>query len=88
MSGFSYPATNMPPALQAVSYLFPLRHYYLSYVDIALYGNGIAYYWTSIFAFAVFLLLGMVGIVLLSRETRRLRGSVAREVSPVKTDGQ
>ncbi len=88
MSGFSYPATNMPPFLQSVSYLFPLRHYYLSYVDIALYGNGIAYYWTSLLGFMVFLLLGMVGIVLLSRETRRLRGSVAREVSPVKTDGQ
>lgn len=88
MSGFSYPATNMPPFLQSVSYLFPLRHYYLSYVDIALYGNGIAYYWTSLLGFMVFLLLGMVGIVLLSRETRRLRVSVSQEVSPVNVDVQ
>ena len=88
MSGFSYPATNMPPFLQSVSYLFPLRHYYLSYVDIALYGNGIAYYWTSLLGFMVFLLLGMVGIILLSRETRRLRGSVSQEVSPVNVDVQ
>ena len=88
MSGFSYPATNMPPFLQSVSYLFPLRHYNLSYVDIALYGNGIAYYWTSLLGFMVFLLLGMVGIVLLSRETRRLRVSVSQEVSPVNVDVQ
>ena len=38
MSGFSYPVTSMPPALQAFSFIFPLRHHYLTYVDIALYG--------------------------------------------------
>ncbi|KWW29802.1 MAG: ABC-2 Type Transporter [bacterium P3] len=76
MSGFSYPVTNMPPFLQAVSYLFPLRHYYLGYVDIALYGNGVAYYWPVLVGFAVFLLLGMAGAVLLSRETRCIRAGI------------
>ncbi|MBP5515779.1 MAG: ABC transporter permease [Bacteroidales bacterium] len=40
MAGFSYPVTSMPPALQGFSLIFPLRHYYLTYVDIALYGAG------------------------------------------------
>lgn len=79
MSGFSYPVTNMPPFLQALSNLFPLRHYYLSYVDIALYGNGIAYYWLSLFALLAFLMGGMLGILLLSRETRQIRTQLACE---------
>ncbi len=37
MAGFSYPVTSMPAALQSFSLLFPLRHYYLTYVDIALF---------------------------------------------------
>ena len=37
MSGFSFPVTSMPPAMQGFSVIFPLRHYYLTYVDIALF---------------------------------------------------
>lgn len=88
MSGFSYPATNMPPFLQSVTYLFPLRHYYLAYVDIALYGNGIAYYWPSLLAFLVFLLVGMVGVMLLSRETRRVRATLSRNTSTLNDEAQ
>ena len=71
MSGFSYPVTSMPPFLQTVSYLFPLRHYYLSYVDIALYGNGYAFFWPHIVGLLSFQLLGIVGAMLLVREIRK-----------------
>lgn len=36
--GMSYPVMAMHPTLQGVSYLFPLRHYFLLYVNCALDG--------------------------------------------------
>ncbi len=41
LSGFSYPVTSMGSALKSVCLLFPLRHYYLIYVNEALYGGGL-----------------------------------------------
>lgn len=41
--GFSFPVLAMDPTLQALSYLFPLRHYFLIYVDQALNGREIFY---------------------------------------------
>lgn len=38
ISGFSFPVMAMHPVLQALSNLFPLRHYFLIYVDQALNG--------------------------------------------------
>lgn len=43
MSGFTFPVMAMNPMLQSLSYLFPLRHYYLIYVDQALHGYPMAY---------------------------------------------
>lgn len=41
LSGFTYPVMNMPTAIQAWSYLEPLRHYYLIYVNEALMGGPV-----------------------------------------------
>ena len=41
--GFSYPLLAMDPTLQALGRLFPLRHYFLIYVDQALNGRAIYY---------------------------------------------
>lgn len=41
--GFSFPVLGMSPILQALSNLFPLRHYFLIYVDQALNGRDIYY---------------------------------------------
>lgn len=41
--GFSFPVQGMYPALQAWAYLFPLRHYFLIYVDQALNGRELYY---------------------------------------------
>jgi len=38
LSGFTYPNMGMMPFVRALSYLEPLRHYYLIYVDEALMG--------------------------------------------------
>lgn len=41
--GFSFPVLGMAPILQALTNLFPLRHYFLIYVDQALNGRDIYY---------------------------------------------
>lgn len=41
--GFSFPVQGMDPTLQALAYLFPLRHYFLIYVDQALNGRALVY---------------------------------------------
>ena len=45
--GFSFPVLGMDPTLQALSDLFPLRHYFLIYVDQALNGRPFFYSWTE-----------------------------------------
>lgn len=41
--GFSFPVLAMHPSLQALSELFPLRHYFLIYIDQALNGRDLYY---------------------------------------------
>lgn len=50
----------MDPILQKLSVLFPLRHYYLLYVNQALNGYSIAYAWHSVLALAIFALLPLL----------------------------
>ncbi len=45
--GFSFPVLGMDSTLQALSNLFPLRHYFLIYVDQALNGRPFFYSWTE-----------------------------------------
>lgn len=60
LAGFTYPVTAMDPILQKLSVLFPLRHYYLLYVNQALNGYSIAYAWHSVLALAIFALLPLL----------------------------
>lgn len=57
ISGMSFPVMAMHPTLQGLSYLFPLRHYYLLYVNCALDGYNIANAWPFALALLIFLLL-------------------------------
>lgn len=43
--GLSFPVSDMYPALHALSYLYPLRHYLLIYIDQALNGRELIYTW-------------------------------------------
>lgn len=60
ISGFSFPAFGMYAAVQAVGYLFPLRHYYLIYVSQALNGYPLAYAWKYYIFLLLFILLPFV----------------------------
>jgi len=62
ISGFTFPVTAMPPVLQAWSYLFPLRHFFLLYVDQALNGVGFAYSWYNYVSLLLFLFLPLLVI--------------------------
>lgn len=69
MAGFSYPVDSMPPALQALSYIFPLRHHYLAYAKIALFGGTFTDYWIHICMLLLFLVPGLAGGLLLVRKS-------------------
>ncbi len=60
ISGFSFPSFAMFPAVQSVSYLFPLRHYYLIYVSQALNGFPILYASKYYIGLLLFLLLPFI----------------------------
>ncbi len=57
LAGFTYPVLAMSPVLKVASWLFPLRQYYLIYVNQALNGYPIIYVWTSVIALVGFILL-------------------------------
>lgn len=58
--GFSFPVMAMHPMLQALSNLFPLRHYFLIYVDQALNGYSMTYSWTNYMALMLFIMLPFI----------------------------
>ena len=57
MCGLSFPIMGMHPTLQALANLFPLRHYFLIYVDQALNGYPMIYSWTNYVALLIFMTL-------------------------------
>lgn len=57
ITGFTFPVRSMPEAMQVFSYLFPMRHYYLIYVDRALNGVPWVYSWQPYVSLALFGLL-------------------------------
>ncbi|MDE5611627.1 MAG: ABC transporter permease, partial [Odoribacter sp.] len=57
VSGFTFPATSMPSLIQVLCYLFPVRHYYLLYVDQALNGVPLYFSWQPYVMLALFAVL-------------------------------
>ena len=57
ISGMSFPVMAMHPVLQGLCNLFPLRHYFLLYVNFALNGYGAADIWPNLVGLAAFALL-------------------------------
>lgn len=67
MAGFSFPTTAMTPLMQALSWVFPLRDYFLVYANQALNGYALVYAWRPIVAL---LLLVALPLPLLPRLKR------------------
>lgn len=70
VSGFTFPVPAMPPLIRLFSNLFPLRHYYLLYVDQALNGIPVIYSWKPYLAL---LLFGLLPLLVLPRLKRNLQ---------------
>ncbi len=58
--GMSFPVMAMHPALQGLAWLFPLRHYFLLYVNCALDGLPLSNAWPYAVALLAFAVLPMV----------------------------
>ena len=61
LSGFSFPIDAMPGFFESFSWLYPIRHYFLNYTDIAINGNNFHQCWPhfcALLAFGFLLLLG------------------------------
>ncbi len=64
ISGFTFPTSAMPYPIQALSYLFPIRHYFVIYVDQALNGAPLYY---SLPHYIALLAMVLLPILLLRR---------------------
>ena len=67
LSGFTLPIEAMPPYIQGLAAAFPLRHYYLFYVQEAIFGAGFAGWWKQVIYLLIFILLPLIGLVRLEK---------------------
>lgn len=67
LSGFTLPIEAMPPYIQGLAAAFPLRHYYLFYVQEAIFGAGFAGWWKQVIYLLIFILLPLMGLVRLKK---------------------
>lgn len=64
MSGFTFPNMGMLSFIRSISYLFPLRHYYMVYVNDALLG---AEWWRSMPYFGAYLIFVLAAVLVKHR---------------------
>ena len=62
ISGFTLPLEAMPPYIQGLASAFPLRHYYLFYVQEVIFGAGFAGWWKEVIYLLLFLFVPLIGL--------------------------
>ncbi|HVP19143.1 MAG TPA: ABC transporter permease [Spirochaetia bacterium] len=67
LSGFVFPIESMPPVIQAVTYIFPLRYYFVIIRGLFLKGVGFHELWRETAALAA------IGIVVIAASVLRFR---------------
>lgn len=79
LSGFVFPIRNMPPVIQAVTYLVPGKYFLVALRAIILKGVGLAAFWDQALLLAAFAVLMLVlSVAALSRGGRERRPRRAR----------
>lgn len=68
LSGFSFPIEAMPRVFEPISWLYPIRHYYLAYRDIAIFGSGLEHCWPQLCAMLSFGLALLAGALFLNKQ--------------------
>jgi ABC-2 type transport system permease protein len=69
-SGYAYPVETMPPLMQGVANLFPLKHWLIIFRSILLKGAGIRVFWRELLAIGVLGVFIYSGTILLLRRTK------------------
>jgi len=67
LSGFVFPIESMPPVIQAITYLFPLRYYFVIIRGLFLKGVGLAELWREAAA------LAGIGVAIIALSVLRFR---------------
>lgn len=75
LAGFTLPIEAMPPYIQGLASIFPLRHYYLFFVQEAIFGSGFAGWWQHAVHMLLFLFLPAIGLY-------RLKGAYINQNFP------
>ena len=83
LSGFSFPVESMPTFFYSFSWLYPIRHYYLNFCDIAIFGNGFSHCWPRFCALMAFGVLTIAGAFMLRWQMQR---EEKLEAKTIKTD--
>lgn len=83
LSGFSFPVESMPTFFYSFSWLYPIRHYYLNFCDIAIFGNGFSHCWPRFCALMAFGVLTIAGAFMLRWQMQR---EEKQEAKTIKTD--
>ena len=69
LSGFIFPITSMPGAVQAVTYVVPARYFLVALRAVVLKGAGIEAFWQDLAALAIFATIALgLASVRLARE--------------------
>jgi len=80
LSGFVFPVRNMPPVIQAFTYLVPAKYFLVTLRSIILKGAGIGAFWDQVLYLAGFAVL-MLG---LSTARMKKAGETGQTVKPGK----
>ena len=75
LAGFTLPVEAMTPWLRGLAAAFPIRHYYLFYVQEAIFGAGFAGWWKEVIYLLLFLLVPLAGL-------RRLKSAYLKQTFP------
>ena len=68
--GYAFPVETMPPLMQVVANLFPLKHWLVIFRGILLKGAGLQVFWRDLLAIAGLGTVIYAGTVLLMRRKR------------------
>jgi ABC-2 type transport system permease protein len=69
-SGYAFPVDTMPPFMQAIANIFPLKHWLIIFRAILLKGAGLDVFWREMLAILVLGAFIYSGTILLMRRTR------------------
>lgn len=62
LTGFTLPIEAMPLGIRGLSYMYPLRYYYMFYIQEGIFSSGFAGWYPYVISMLLFLLVPVIGI--------------------------